>query len=201
MRNLVVYIHGKGGSAQEAEHYRALFQDSDVVGFVYRSQTPWEAKEEFPALYDSYAKGYDSVLLIANSIGAYFAMNALADKRISRALFISPVIDMEKLIEDMMTWAKVTERELQSQREIPTDFGETLSWEYLCYARKHRLEWNIPTHILYGERDYLTSIERMSVFARRTGSTLTVMEGGEHWFHTEAQMQFLDGWIKEKIKD
>jgi hypothetical protein len=24
------------------------------------------------------------------------------------------------------------------------------------------------------------------------------MEGGEHWFHTEEQMLFLDNWIKEK---
>ena len=26
-------------------------------------------------------------------------------------------------------------------------------------------------------------------------ATLTVMEGGEHWFHTEEQMDFLDRWI------
>ena len=25
---------------------------------------------------------------------------------------------------------------------------------------------------------------------------LTVMEGGDHWFHTEEQMCFLDEWIK-----
>ena len=27
-------------------------------------------------------------------------------------------------------------------------------------------------------------------------ATLTVMEGGEHWFHTDEQMQFLNDWIK-----
>jgi len=25
---------------------------------------------------------------------------------------------------------------------------------------------------------------------------LTVMKGGEHWFHTKEQMAFLDAWIK-----
>lgn len=25
---------------------------------------------------------------------------------------------------------------------------------------------------------------------------LTVMQNGEHWFHTEEQMRFLDNWIK-----
>ena len=32
-------------------------------------------------------------------------------------------------------------------------------------------------------------------FANKAGATLTVMEGGEHWFHTEEQMEFLDRWI------
>ena len=47
MKNIVVYIHGKGGSAQEAAHYQPLFADSDVLGFDYEARTPWEAKEEF----------------------------------------------------------------------------------------------------------------------------------------------------------
>lgn len=26
---------------------------------------------------------------------------------------------------------------------------------------------------------------------------LTVMPGGEHWFHTDKQMRFLDNWLRE----
>ena len=26
MKRLIVYVHGKGGSAQEAEHYKSLFR-------------------------------------------------------------------------------------------------------------------------------------------------------------------------------
>lgn len=48
MKNIVVYVHGKGGSAEDAAHYKALFPDSEVIGFDYLAQTPWEAKEEFP---------------------------------------------------------------------------------------------------------------------------------------------------------
>ena len=48
MKHIVVYVHGKGGSPAEAEHYKSLFPDSEVIGFDYRAQTPWEAKEEFP---------------------------------------------------------------------------------------------------------------------------------------------------------
>ena len=33
-------------------------------------------------------------------------------------------------------------------------------------------------------------------FADDHHAKLTVMTGGEHWFHTEEQMRFLDEWIK-----
>ena len=195
MKSLVIYVHGKGGNAEEAKHYQPLFAESDVIGFDYKSQNPWEAKEEFTCFYDMHSKGYNSVVLVANSIGAFFVMNALHDKRIEKAYFISPVVNMEKLIMDMMMWAKVTEDELCGKKEIQTDFGETLSWEYLCYVRKHPIAWTVPTHILYGEKDNLTSYETISEFANRIKATLTVMKNGEHWFHTEEQMKFLDNWI------
>ena len=200
MRRTVIYIHGKGGNAEEANHYRPLFPESDVVGFDYTSQTPWDAKNEFPRLFDSYSKAYDEVILIANSIGAFFAMSALAEKNISKALLISPVVNMEKLIADMMLWANVTEDELQSKKEIPTAFGETLSWEYLDYVRKHPIKWNIPTCILYGGKDHLTNRETVSEFAHRIGADLTVMEDGEHWFHTAEQMKVLDHWISNSTR-
>ena len=200
MKQLVIYVHGKGGTADEAEHYRPLFADSDVIGFDYKSQNPWEAQSEFSCFYDLNSKGYDSVILIANSIGAYFSMNALAEKSISRALFVSPIVNMEKLIMNMMIWSNVTEDELQRKKEIPTAFGETLSWEYLCYVRKTPIVWGIPTCVLYGEKDNLTSLDTIHEFTNQIGATLTVMEDGEHWFHTDAQMKFLDNWIIDSAR-
>ena len=199
MKELVIYVHGKGGKAEEAEHYKPLFPKSDIIGLDYKSQNPWKAKNEFSDFYDLNTKGYDSVILIANSIGAFFSMNALAKKTISKALFISPIVNMERLITDMMSWSNVTEDELCSKSEISTDFGETLSWEYLCYVRKNPIKWKIPTCILYGANDNLTSGKTLWEFASQTGATLTVMQNGEHWFHTDEQMEFLDNWIKKSI--
>ena len=133
--------------------------------------------------------------MIANSIGAFFAMSALDETLVDRAYFISPVVDMESLIGNMMQWANVTEQELAQRGEAPTDFGETLSWRYLRYVRQHSIAWNVPTRILYGEHDNLTSLETVSAFARRHHAKLTVMPGGEHWFHTPEQMRFLDQWL------
>ena len=83
--------------------------------------------------------------MIANSIGAFFALSALDDTLVDRAYLISPVVDMENLICKMMQWSNVTEQELAEKREIATKFGETLSWAYLCYVREHPIIWNVPT--------------------------------------------------------
>lgn len=164
---------------------------------------------------------YKNVVLVANSIGAYFLMNAIsqidAEKdtksdgnkngqneitgKISRAFFISPIVNMEKLICSMLAWAGVTENQLEEKKIIKTDFGENLSWEYLTYVRENPILWKIPTEILYSENDNLTSLETISEFARAHNANLTVMNGGEHWFHTDEQMKFLDSWIKEKFSE
>ena len=124
-------------------------------------------------------------------------MNAGIDGMLSKAYFISPIVDREKLISDMMLRANVSEEELKERGVIRTDFGEDLSWEYLCYIREHPIKWSVPTSILYGNKDNLTSLETVRAFAKQHGAILTVMENGEHWFHTDEQMQFLDGWIRK----
>lgn len=110
--------------------------------------------------------------------------------------FISPIVNMEKLITDMMQWANVPEAELKTKGVIHSAFGEDLSWQYLCYVREHPIDWKVTTSILYGSHDNLTSFETVSDFAKTHRATLTVMESGAHWFHTEAQMRFLDDWIR-----
>lgn len=65
------------------------------------------------------------------------------------------------------------------------------------YVRENPIKWSIPTKILYGSNDNLTSLETMRESVRKIGASLTVMDGGEHWFHTAEQMAFLDRWVRE----
>ena len=197
MKESVLYVHGKCGSAAESEHYKSLFPDCEVFGLDYQTFTPWEAGAEICAAVEKLKTEYEGIILIANSIGAFFSMNAGIDSMIRKAYFISPIVDMEKLIGDMMQWANVTEAELESKAVIHTSFGEDLSWEYLRYVREHPIRWNVPTNILYGSRDDLTRLETVCAFAKKHNAVLTVMENGEHWFHTEEQMHFLDDWIRK----
>ena len=191
----ILYIHGKNGSAAECEHYKPLFPECEVIGLDYQTFTPWETGAEIRFAIEILKSEYDNIILIANSIGAFFSMNAGIDPVIKKAYFISPIVDMERLIADMVAWANVTEDELKEKGIIHTSFGEDLSWEYLIYVREHPIKWNAPTAILYGSKDNLTSFETISAFAEKHNAKLTVMENGEHWFHTEEQMRFLDDWI------
>ena len=65
------------------------------------------------------------------------------------------------------------------------------------YVKNNPIHWKIPTEILFGENDNLTSLETIKNFAEINNFSLTVMKGGEHFFHTDEQMKFLDDWLKK----
>ena len=41
LKKAILYIHGKGGSAQEAERYKPLCPGYDVLGLDYKAASPW----------------------------------------------------------------------------------------------------------------------------------------------------------------
>lgn len=198
MSSTILYIHGQGGCAEEASHYKPLFPGCAVFGADYQASTPWEAGGQIHEAAESLHSLSDDLVLIANSIGAYFSMHAELSDLVRQAFFISPIVDMEALIAGRMAQEHVSEAELEKRGTIPTAYGEPLSWEYLRFVRSHPIDWDVPTHILYGGRDDLTPPDTIRAFAQRHGASLTVMENGEHWFHTEEQMRFLDDWIRRE---
>lgn len=193
----ILYVHGMGGSPSEAERYREICPGFDVIGAEYDGSFPSRARDDIRGIYDS-LRG--NVYLIANSIGAYFAMLALQGCEVKKALFISPVLDMERVILGMMRRAGVSEDDLRVKGEIVTASGGVLSLEYLRFVRENPLVWNVPTEILYAGNDTITSRETVNEFASGHDVKLTVMENGEHWFHTEGQIAFLDEWLGRALR-
>lgn len=47
MKDSIIYVHGKGGSAEEADHYKPLFPNCEVIGFDYRSQRRGRPRRNF----------------------------------------------------------------------------------------------------------------------------------------------------------
>ena len=199
MKKAIIYIHGKGGSSFEINQYKESCLGFDMIGIDYNEYLPWIVEKQIKSVYEKVEKTYDEIYILANSIGAYFTMHTLQNNNIKKALFISPILDMEQLILNMMNWANVSEETLCKKKEISTDFGETLSWKYLCFVRENPIIWNIPTEILYGEKDNLTSHETVNKFIKNHNAHFTVMENGEHWFHTEEQLIFLNNWLKQSL--
>jgi hydrolase len=56
-------------------------------------------------------------------------MHALQGMEIKKAYFISPIVNMQILIEKMMSQACVSEEELRDRSELGTKYGEKLSWK------------------------------------------------------------------------
>ena len=81
----ILYVHGKGGNAQEAEHYQKLFPADEVIGLDYQTCSPWETGKEIKAAIEGLRERSNHVWLIANSIGAFFSMNAEIDELIQKA--------------------------------------------------------------------------------------------------------------------
>lgn len=201
-----LFIHGKCGYKEEAEAFAkiACSGGAQVLAIDLpehgerKTETcfdPWHVVPELREVMAYLRQRWTHICLRANSIGAWFSMLAFADTPPERALFVSPVLDMEQLIRSMMRWASVEEAQLKREGEIPTSFGEMLSWDYLQYAKTHPIaKWAAPTAILYAGQDNLTDRGTVNAFVSRFGCKLTAMETGEHWFHTPEQLNILKSW-------
>lgn len=205
------YVHGQGGNKSEAPVYTeaALSAGYQVLAVdlpEHGERTdparflPWTVQAEFEAVKAYLYQNWSSLSVMAVSIGAWFSMLSFPKDPLEKCLFVSPVLDMENLIRNMMKWASVTEDDLRAKGEIPTDFGQTLSWKYLCYVREHPIRrWDKRTEILYADGDHLIPREVIDRFVDMNRCGLSVMEGGEHWFHTPEQIRRLTEWERSKI--
>lgn len=208
-KKLYLYIHGQGGYKEEAEMFSKIVNQYgwqvlsiDLPEHGERkneinSFDPWHVVPELSMIMEYAKSRWEKISLFANSIGAWFSMLSFEKENFWNCLFVSPVVDMKKLIAKMMNWANVSETQLEKERIIPTDFGQTLSWEYWQYVLAHPiLKWKIPTKILYGEKDHLVDRQIIEEFAYKFNCDLTIMENGEHWFHTKQQLDVMHKWIK-----
>ena len=149
-----------------------------------------------------YAKvNYNEINIWACSIGAYFSLLAYKDEDLKQCLFLSPVVNMKIIIENMMLWSNTTEKELNEKQKIKTDFGQTLYWDYYLYVKENPItNWNKKTYILYGNKDNMQNENIIEDFSNEFNCDLTILKNGEHYFHTEEQLNFYSDWLDKIIK-
>ena len=184
-----------------AKGYQVLSFDLPEHGARTGQPPPWKVQQCVAELGDILAQARTlagDISVFGCSLGAYAAMMAYADEPIRQALFLSPVVDMRRLIENMMQWFGVSEERLAREGEIATP-AKTLYWDTYQYTIAHPVRWQKPTALLYGDQDALCAYEDVRAFAERSGAEMTVLDGGEHFFHTDAQLAFYRQWLKAHI--
>ena len=145
-------------------------------------------------------KKYVGINLWACSMGAYFSLLAYKDENIRNSLFLSPVVNMKVIIDNMMLWNNTTEKELEEKQEIKTDFGQTLYWDYYLYVKENPItNWNKKTYILYGNKDNMQDENIIKNFSKNFSCKLSILEDGEHYFHTEKQLDYYKNWLSKTI--
>lgn len=210
--NVYIFVHGKLSRKEDAEGFAHIAGSKgcqvisfDLPGHGARQAEGYQctvqnAVHDLRLISDFVTSRWGNVSLFASSLGAYFSLVAYRDLKFMQCLFLSPILDMENLIRNMMKWSNVTEDDLRERQEIPTPMGETLSWPYYAYVRENPIvKWDSPTHILIGSEDNLTSGNTVTAFVANFHCDLDVLQNGEHYFHTKEQLEVLDKWLKLNI--
>ncbi len=209
---LFLFVHGRHSRKEEAGRFAAIAAEKGYQVLSFDLPEHGERKDLACACtvqnairdlkeVHSFVQGkYQSFSLYACSIGAYFCLSAYQNVRFEKCLFLSPVLNMERLIQNMMMWANVSEKELKEKGKIETSFGETLSWDYYEFVRNHPVgKWDKKTFILYGEKDNMTERNVLNAFVEKNHCTLDVLKNGEHYFHTAEQLSHFENWVRNSL--
>lgn len=211
---LIIAVHGNHSSkiddciwilAEEASKcgYQVLSFDLPKHGERAHETEPCMVQncvKELAAVMDYGKQRAEEISLFGCSMGAYFSLLAYKDEKIRHTWFLSPVVDMMRVIHHIMNQVGVTEEQLREKGTIDNPI-EPLYWEYYCYVKENPiLNWQSPTSILRGEYDTLCEYKVVSDFAERFGCRLEEEKGGEHWFHTPEELAYYRKWLQTQLK-
>jgi len=208
---IYIHVHGKMGRKENAEQFAEIAENKgyQTLSFdlpehgerannSYRCDV-WNGMSDLNVIADYVFGKWNQVSLFAGSLGAYFALNAYADRPFDKCLFKSPIVDMKWLVEHMMMWSGVTEKQLEEEKEIVTNI-DTLRWDYYQYIQTHPVtKWPISTSILYGGKDNLQPLESLQSFTDKFQCRLTVSEQSEHSFMNPCDYGIVEQWLLENI--
>lgn len=206
-----IYIHGKMSDKESAETFAQIAESKgyQTISFdlpehgerkneSYRCDI-WNGISNLHQIRSYTFANWKSVSLFACSLGAYFSLQAYRDIIFEKCFFLSPIVNMEYLIQSMFLWFHITEEMLYTEREIPTPI-DTLSWDYYQYVKKNpAAKWNSPTNILYGGKDNLQSLQVIENFAKSNHVTLTISEQSDHSFMGNEDDEVIKNWLYNNL--
>ena len=171
-----LFVHGLHGRKEESLAFAevAVPKGYQVLGIELPvERKPWEVLPLLNEVRDYLYSNWDSVSIRANSIGSWFSLLAFQGGKVDKALFVSPLLDMKKYIEEM-----------------PTREEDYYKWT----VNNPIIRWEAPTYILRPGEDPVVKESINREFIHQHKCRLTIMPDGEHWFHTPEQLTFLKAW-------
>ncbi len=207
-----IHVHGKMSRKEFAEDfaataetkgYQTLSFDLPEHGersenYEYRCDI-WNGVKDLKLIAGYAFKRWKAVCLYSSSLGAFFSLHAYKKLPIKKCLFQSPIVDMEHLVRKMMAQFSVTEEELREKGEVSNPI-DPLRWDYYQFVKENPItEWNIPTAILCGGKDWFQSEDVMQRFSKTFGCDLTVAPGSEHAFMGDGDGEIVHDWYLKNI--
>lgn len=209
---IYIYVHGKNGNKEEAESFcdiankkgfQVLSFDLAEHGERKNEDCPnniWNGIKDLKIIANYVIKNWDNINLYSVSLGVYYSLMAYKDLPIKNCLFVSPILDMKLLIENMMLWAGIDDKILKQKETVVTNFGEILDWEYYSFVKENPIvNWKPKTNILYGMKDNMTSFDTIMEFTKRFNCQLSTQTNMEHYLHREEDIKILREWEIENL--
>ena len=179
--NVFLYVHGLHGRKEEALAFAevAVPKGYQVLGIdLPVERKPWEVLPLLNEVRDYIYQNWESVSVLANSIGSWFSMLAFQSKKVDQAMFVAPILDMKVFIEG-----------------LPSREDNYYEW----VIENPITHWDASTYILRPELDMIVNEEVGRYFISRHQCQVTIMPDGEHWFHTPEQLAFLKEWEESTV--
>ena len=159
--------------------------------------TPMDASPEVRAFAQLARSQSTEVSLLANSIGAYFSLCDTPAGTFEHAWLVSPLLDLEYYIRDIMAEYSVTDERLEAQTVIDTPRG-VLERPYLRFVEEHPAQLNAPSWIIRGDQDEMVPLDTLSRFVGAPGVELVQVEGGQHFLGQPPHIDTVVAWFEER---
>lgn len=213
---LIIAIHGHFSHKEDAciavladvavaNGYQVLSFDLPAHGERNRNEMDCHIVKAVADIRSIFSWGkarYSDIGLFACSIGVTFGMIACENECLTQAYFLSPVVNLEQLVLQMMDDEGIDEAQLRVKEFIISPSGSIYHIDYLNFLRQHHtLNWNVQTHILTGEQDPISEVSQVQLFASLYHATFDIVEGAEHYFNRFEEINCFRLWLQDWLVD
>lgn len=215
-KKILIAVHGNLSNKEDTIismlASKAVQEDYQVISFDLPEHgdrnsdsytcTPQNCIRDLQSVYKFVKTQGSQISIFGCSLGAYFSLLAYHEYDVNQSIFLSPVVNMKKIINSLMRSFNISENQLKLEKQIALPIGQVLDWDYYTFVKNNPItfNWDVPTHILYGKNDTMCDEADIKEFTERYQLNLEIDEDGEHFYHTAEQLDVFNNWLSKVIR-